>query len=364
MAGIFRFSNAVSDIAKFIQTYKLIYGHFIKDSNSGKFFNHDDAAKFLATEGLASSRGAVGLEALKRSTEKNKSLDPLYNQHKSYSEMFRMLGWYEPGNMQTNFKLTEYGEYIYGNDDENTLQKLFGLNVLHIVSPNPLTTVKGYNVLRPFVYLLKLMLRVGGMINRDEMILEVLACENDLDENAVEESARRILELRATKNFDSVEKKIVELRIKHRKTGTKIMSEDTLPNYTRFPIATLKWMKWAEPVSDKTIYGPKKSIKFLRLTSYGKTLAKDLNEMPDVRFEMLDKYSRQEKLSFIAYSNLYQLQKIGFDLGEYENKIECLKKRSHKILSDYNIENDFLFFGYQEAPRACLNEVDALLEEC
>jgi len=99
-------------------------------------------------------------------------------------------------------------------------------------------------------------------------------------------------------------------------------------------------MKWAEPVSDKTIYGPKKSIKFLRLTSYGKMLAKDLNEMPDVRFEMLDKYSRQEKLSFIAYSNLYQLQKIGFDLGEYENKIyarQCVIKEV-----DHNTTDNFL----------------------
>ena len=95
MAGIFRFSNAVSDIGKFISTYKQLYYHFVEYTNEGKYFNHDDAAKFLALNGLATSLGAVGKEAFNRSTRDDKSRDPLYNQHKSYSEMFRMLGWYE-----------------------------------------------------------------------------------------------------------------------------------------------------------------------------------------------------------------------------------------------------------------------------
>ena len=81
MAGVFRFSNAVSDISKFIQTYCTLYEHF---KEADHFFDHKEASEFLATKGLASSLGAVGKEAVKRSRRADTSRDPLYNQHKMY----------------------------------------------------------------------------------------------------------------------------------------------------------------------------------------------------------------------------------------------------------------------------------------
>ena len=125
MPGVFRFSNAVSDIRKFIATYQQLH-HELKGTPN---FTHDDATKALISHGLVSSSGAIGDEALRRSTREDRSRDPLYNQHKMYSEIYRMLGWYEPGTARTNFNFPEYGEYLL-TSDERLLKKHFELNVL------------------------------------------------------------------------------------------------------------------------------------------------------------------------------------------------------------------------------------------
>lgn len=368
MAGVFRFSNAVSNIEKFIDTYKNIYDHFHEATESGVYFGHAEAAEFLAMNGLASSLGAIGEEALARSLNRakredesksdDKSRDPLYNQHKSYSEMFRMLGWYEPGSMQTNFKLSEYGSYIADTNDMTILKKLFSINVLHIVSPNPLTTVKGYNILRPFPLILKLMLCLDGMIARDEMILGVLACEDDTTDNVLDDTVRMIRRMRQTGRKETLDQAILDLRERQ-----NLASAATLGNYTRFPIAALKWLGWAEGENRRGVYG-KTAIKMLCLTQEGKTIAQDVLNMPDIRLEGLSNFTEREKASFVALSNLYKLGSVGFDMGDYEAAIPQLKRNCANILNKYNItDNNFLFFGYQEAPRELLVMSDKILEE-
>jgi hypothetical protein len=356
--GVFRFSNAVSDISKFITTYKNLYAHFIEDSNSDKFFGHEEAAKFLAENGLASSLGAVGKEALRRSTRPDKSRDPLYNQHKSYSEIFRMLGWYQPGDCRTNFKLTEYGAYIAQEHNDDVLKKLFGLNVLHIVSPNPLTSVRGENVLRPFAFLLKLMLLVDCKITTDELIIGVLACENDTEETALETTANKVKRMRATKKKDTLDKAILNLRERY-----ELGSPATLRNYTRFPLSAMKWMGWATSKNEKGIYGQNETINVLSLTEKGRNLAHHITEIPDVRLEQLNSFKKDEKVAFVAYSILFQLAKIGFKVEDvYPGKITELKQACNRIIKRFNINDDFLFFGYQEAPREILRDVDLMLD--
>lgn len=356
MAGVFRFSNAVSDIDKIISTYKSIYSEFITWTENDKYFNHADAAIFLAQNGLATSLGAIGVEALKRSTRDDKSRDPLYNQHKSYSEMFRMLGWYEPGSMQTNFKLSEYGSYINDTEDCLTIKKLLCLNVLHIVSPNPLTNVKGNNILRPFVFILKLMAKCNNMISRDEIIYGVLACENDTSNNVLEKTISRIISNRK-KGKQSTNDEIQNL-----KKRQNIKSDETLPNYTRFPIAVMKWTGWAETKSIK-LKKDERATNMLILTESGINLANMLLTTPDIRYEYLENYQEEEKIAFIALSNLQKLKSVGFDLSDYSEIVEKLMSLSQNILNDYHIENDnYLFFGYQEASREDLIYVDNLLE--
>lgn len=357
MASVFRFSNAVSDIDRFISTYKRLYYYFIDKSNRGEYFNHEEAAAFLARQGLASSLGAIGEEALLRSTRPDKSRDPLYNQHKSYSEIFRMLGWYEAGSMQTNFKLSEYGEYIAETNDPDILKQLFSLNVLHIVSPNPSTTVRGGNVLRPFPMILKLMYLLDDKISRDELIIGVLACKNDKEVDVLQKTARHIRAIRA-EGLGALRRGISQLM-----TENHLSSYATLGNYTRFPISALKWTNWAVSRNDKTIYGHR-PIKFLHLTELGKEQAEALMNIPDIRLSDIQQYDEKTKASFVVLSNLQKLAKIGFDLGEYFDCLSDLQANCRTLLSNFRItDDDYLFFGYQEAPKELLRKGDEILDK-
>lgn len=356
MAGVFRFSNAVSDVDKIIDTYKKIYAHFLSVSESGEFFDHSQAAEFLAMNGLASSLGAIGATALSRSTRDDKSRDPLYNQHKSYSEMFRMLGWYEPGSMQTNFRLSEYGSYIADTEDKNVLKNLLAMNVLHIVSPNPLTNVKGGNTLRPFPMILKLMLKLDGIITRDEIIAGVLCCQDDTKDNVIDETAEMLRKCRR-KGLKAIDDAILQIRKQH-----DLGSPATLQNYTRFPIAVLKWTGWADGKPVRGVYG-NRSIKVLMLTDAGKMVASNVSTIPDVRYEDLERYSSDIQGAFVALSNLTKLANAGFDIGEYADSLPTLRSLCSPILNDFGISDDnFLFFGYQEVPRELLHTADKVLE--
>lgn len=356
MAGVFRFSNAVSDIDKIVDTYKKIYAHFIDMTRDGQYFDHSQAAEFLAMNGLASSLGAIGATALSRSVREDKSRDPLYNQHKSYSEMFRMLGWYEPGSMQTNFKLSEYGSYIAETTDNAVIKKLLSMNVLHIVSPNPLTKVKGGNTLRPFPMILKLMLKLDGIITRDEIIAGVLCCQNDKVENIVDNTADMIRECRQN-GIEAIENVIMRIRQEQ-----NLGSPATLQNYTRFPIAVMKWADWVNGVNMKGVYGDS-SIKVLKLTKKGAEVANSISDIPDVRYEDIEHYPKNMIGAFVALSNLTKLAYAGFEFGDYLDLLPSLRRLCSPILKEHKIVDDrYLFFGYQEVPRELLAAADEVLE--
>ena len=357
MAGIFRFSNAVSDISKFIQTYRSLYEEFsqLKD---GQFFDHDSASAFLALNGLATSLGAIGQAALSRSRRPDKSRDPLYNQHKAYSEMYRMLGWYEPGTKQTNFRISEFGEYIYESEkDSNEERALFALNILHIASPNAMTDVRGMNVLRPFPLILKLANRLGGCICRSEIILGVLACANDREPDIVDKTVARIQALRRAGKA-KLDEAISELN-----AANGYSTPATSENYTRFPIAALKWTGWAEGVNLKGIYG-NTSVTFLRLTKAGRELASSLEDAIDIRMDDIKSFSPTIQANFIVWSNLYQLGLLGYDLSEFASAKARLRSNASAIFDKFGIDERkrILFFGYQEAPRSLLRAGDRILE--
>jgi len=338
--GIFRFSNAVSDIRKFIDTYKVIYEK-LKDTEN---FTHDDATEALIENGLVSSSGAIGQEAVNRSRRADRSRDPLYNQLKMYSEIYRMLGWYNPGSRRTNFVIPEYGEYIFDAEGE-ILRSHFELNVLHIVSPNPLVEIRGGNILRPFPLILKLLEQLDGIILRDEIILTVLACDNDRDENYFEGSVKLIRSLRGDKkNLDNA---MIEL------VKSSGISRTTLENYTRFILATLKWLGYATPQRMKGVYG-NKSVNVYVQTERAKQKVKVLEESIDIRFNDLQKFSKEENAAFAIFVLYHHLEEIGYDVSDPETRelIVKVSEDAQPIIEEFEINNDskILYFPYQEAP--------------
>lgn len=340
MAGVFRFSNAVSDIRKFIQTYKILF----KELSSTNNFTHDDATNALIKHGLVSSSGAIGKEAIKRSRRDDRSRDPLYNQLKMYSEIYRMLGWYEPGTRRTNFNISDYGSYIYEANGE-LLKSLFELNVLHIVSPNPLVEIRSENILRPFPLIMKLLEQSGGWIHRDEIILTVLACENDRVDGYLDSALKKI-------EFFREDKERLEVAYNDLMKENGIKSSDTLRNYTRFIMATLKWLDLAKPKSVTGIYGDKK-VRLYKITKHGSEVAKYVSSVIDIRHEDIEEFDLECRASFAIHSVFNQLGRIGYDLDDPETQEQKQKIReiSTPIFKkfDMNPDDDFLYFAYQEA---------------
>lgn len=375
MAGIFRFSNAVSDIDKLIQTFRSLVGEFGELADND-YFDHNQAAKFLAENGLASSLGAIGSEAVARSfSAENSALNPLYNQHKSYSEFFRMLGWYVPTSKQTNFRISEFGKIIGDPDlDSESVKKLVEKCVLHIVSPNPLTNVKGGNVLRPFPLLVKLMAELDGYILRDEIIVGVLACENDRSPNLIPDTVRLIKDIRSN-GFKALGEAIMKLRADnggyHFKdingVNTRVfapLGKDTLPNYTRLPIALCKWLGWAEEVNTKSIY-KNKAVHALHITPYGLSLAKHLSEIKDIRLADLQPFDKESIVAFAAYSNLCQLNVAYNSFEDYSAELPVIISKAQPIFQHFGLtplNEDFLLFAYQEMPLEVNAQSDELLD--
>lgn len=375
MARIFRFSNAVSDIDKLMQTFRTLVGEFGGFSDS-EYFDHNQAAKFLANNGLASSLGAIGTEAIARSfSAKNTSHNPLYNQHKSYSEFFRMLGWYIPASKQTNFRISDFGKII-GDPllTKDSVKKLVEKCVLHIVSPNPLTNVKGGNVLRPFPLLLKLMAALDGYILRDEIILGVLACQNDRKQNILSDTVRYIKDIRS-KGTSSLSEAILKLRTTNgcyhvkEKDGIKTrvfapLGKDTLPNYTRLPIALSKWLGWAEEVNTRSVY-KNESVHALQITPYGSELAQRLSQIVDIRLSDLKTFDKDSIVAFAAYSNLCQLNVAYNCFEDYSEILPTILSQAVPIIQHFGLStpyDDFLFFAYQEMPFEINKQADELLD--
>jgi hypothetical protein len=87
---LLRFPNPGSDIPSFILTFQVLYEHLGEQA----VVTRDDMSAAMVKQNRASSCGFMGEEALKRSTREDRCRDPMYNQSKMYSELYRMLGWF------------------------------------------------------------------------------------------------------------------------------------------------------------------------------------------------------------------------------------------------------------------------------
>ena len=179
-----------------IRNYQLIYdaaGREMVDT-----FNLDFMTTVLTDNYQASSRGAVGASARERSADVDRSRDPLYNQLKMYSEVYRMLGWIRPSNRRLEFTTTILGAQV-ADDFAGRPDLVFGLLrqcLLAVCFPNPVTENIGVTNQRPFTWLLRLTAALGGTITRHEMILGLLAVVDDRRPDAFPKALSTIRSLR------------------------------------------------------------------------------------------------------------------------------------------------------------------------
>lgn len=336
--SVLRFPNAVSDISKFIDTFKKIYSNL----NKKPVFDHDDATSILVNHGLASSSGAIGQEALRRSTRDDRTRDPLYNQHKMYSEVFRMLGWYHPGSQRTNFTFSDIASTV--NEASNQkLKKIYEECVIGITFPNFHVDNRGGNKIRPFLFLLKLMNSVDGQILRDEIIVSVLNVIDDRSKDIIQNQTKKINKLR--KNYMLLAN---ELFMLSKKNKTQI---NTLKNYTRFILGTLLYNGWAVKVNQKTIYN--KQLVSYKLTEYGKTFIESFVDKIDIRHTDIKDFNIETRASFSLLSFYSFYARIGYPIEEYDNIIKILQQKCLPVFEKFKIKsiNEVIYYPIQQSTK-------------
>lgn len=324
-----RFPNPGSDIGSFIRIFIEIY-----DSLSTKTsFGLDDMTSVLIQRNLATSSGFTGEQALARSTRADRSRDPLYNQSKMYSELYKVLGWIHPlSESALNFHFTLLGAHVAAA--RQNAQEIFKQSILGIVYPNSIIDVSGDYVLRPFVTILRTMAMMDGFLHRDEMIVGPLCLENDRDTSQFLSMIETLRHIRG--NSNRLNKALNQLEERRGITKT------TMENYTRFPLAVLRWTGWA--TSNRVrIY--ERSSPFLYLSKDGYKTIELIDQLKDLRASDL---TEDEELNFsIARIGFYQLlERANFDISPVRDRLQMNDEKIKNFLSQE--EPQVLFSPFQE----------------
>ena len=347
-----RFPNPGSDIDRLIHIFRLIY-RGVKNRDS---FDIDQISKILTLHLQASSRGAVGATALARSTGVDRSRDPLYNQSKSYSEVFRMLGWLRPTDQRLDFTATLFGDLIgedlVGRDDLTS--GLLRECLIGITFPNSSTNNVGVKNQRPFRWLLLLAAELDGVITRHEMIIGLLSVTDDLKSGEFQNAVDRVRRVRGTRS-----KLIAAIENQARISKIQMV---TLENYTRFPVGVLKSLNIGWAVSERRIGIYERPTEALVLTPEGLRTAQLIRDAKDIREEDIADYALNERASFASYAYYSMLLRSGLTPNEVNDDLLTARLGCVQLLADLEISNDphtFIYSPIQQANDEVLRKAQA-----
>lgn len=302
-----RFPNPGSDIDRMTHVFCLVAS--AAEHTHADTFGLDFMTDVATAEGQASSQGAQGAIAVMRSRRDDRSRDPLYNQLKMYSEIYRMLGWLRPApDSRLTFVTTLLGMAVM--DAAHDAQLRAGLireSLLAIVFPNTTTENLGVVSQRPFSWLLQLAAALDGVITRHEMILGLLAQVDDRLGGGIGDTADRIRALR--------DGPISQLRAEAATFAAQERVQlNTLENYTRFPVGVLasSSVGWGVAESIPQLYKGRRPVAAIRLTEAGTTAAARVQGMTDVRVNQLQSLTPAERACFASATYYALLQRAGF----------------------------------------------------
>jgi len=334
-----RFPNPGSNIDSIVRIYKELF----LELNNKSSFHLDDISETLVKRNLATSCGYMGKEALSRSTRSDRSRDPLYNQSKMYSEIYKILGWIHPKKSALNFKFTYLGAHVIESIQDPF--SIFKESVLGISYPNEILDVRGELRLRPFSTILRTMNALDNRICRDEIIIGPLSLEDDRDE---------ILFTNMIEEIKHIRGKIFSLINKLNDVSEKRnISINTMRNYTRFPIGVLKWMDWVTDIRQRDVYN--RSMIFLLLTEKGKEINHFIDLSKDLRASDLKGIDEYIKTAIVRIAFYEMLERAGFVINEeINNQIKADKLNAANVLAD---NKPLLFSPFQELHPSYLSSI-------
>lgn len=336
-----RLPNPGSDISGFIRIFQVLYEELWELGE----FSLDDMSRALVERNLATSCGYMGNQALARSTRRDRSRDPLYNQSKSYSELFRLLGWIHPTvESRLQFTFTYFGAHVASAQRDT--KAIFKETVLGIAYPNEVVDVKTVCSLRPFACILRAMLGLNGKMCRDEIILGPLSLSNDRDDREFNAMISDIRKLRG--RYEDLDRALDQA------SSIRGITRTTMGNYTRFPLAVLLWTGWAKKIRSKKEY--QKSLVFLELTTQGRKQAESVCQQHDVRESDLNSLPNDEYASFARVVFYQMLERAGFDLKPIRSQltIDINQLKSGSKESKLLEKRECLFSPFQESDPAKL----------
>lgn len=329
-----RFPNPGSDIAAFIHTFQLVH----EELRSRGIIEMDDISAAMVKLNRATSSGFMGEEALRRSANKNRSLDRLYNQSKMYSELYRGLGWFRSMPVERlRFVVTLLGHHVAAAS--YNVRALFVECALGMVFPNAVLAIKGEFALRPFACTLRAMAELDGVICRDELIVGPLCLANDRDHESFGEMVER---LRTMRSRGGLSRAMTEVQRVRRIQPT------TMGNYTRFPLAALQYTGWTRKADPNPFPGGVGVG--LELTEAGRRQVTGLQNMIDVRAIDIQNERQEIQAAFARLCFYEMLARAEFVTEPVAGTIEEDRRTCTTLLSRLNVSGvrPALFSPFQE----------------
>lgn len=320
-----RIPNPVSDLTIFLKIFRDIYP-LLKEL---KVFNIDNITRSMIDTNSVTSQGAIGEEALLRSTRKDRTRDPLFNQSKALSELFRTLGWIQSTTSQSIFTFSLLGIYV-AEVNERIAVNLLKECLLGIAYPNEILDVKSQQQIRLISSILLTMDSLN-FITRNEMIVGPMSVLNDTDSTIFNEMLNKLLLCRKepeklTEWIDSI-------------SDERNISLITMGNYTRFPMAALPWSKW----------GIKNRKIGTLISEEGRQEANRIKNSLDYRLKDFYDLSDTLKPAFIRGCFYGLLERQGFDISCVQDEL--------KLLQEHNINyKKILFSPFQQLSRETIQK--------
>lgn len=298
-----RFRNPACDLQGMLTTFKAVY----RQLHGQETFTLTDMTQAIIAANRMSSSGYTGQKALELGSSEERRRDKTYNNAKMLSEWFRLLGWMTAVSTTVlEFRFTWLGMHAAALTGDPTafLEEC----LLGISNPNAVLRVKYTEPVRFFRCLLRTMLHMDGRLCRDEIILGPM-CADDRSEASFSAMLDR---LRALRGGDAALETAFDVLCKELN-----MKEISVRNCTRFPISALRGCGWAEECRDDRTY-PGSSIKFFRLTEYGRARAQELERVCDLRLQDWLEQPQETQDALIRQGFYQMMARAGFDTAEYD----------------------------------------------